>query len=98
MPKMKDNEDGWVTRAAGQLRDDELLDGRTNNVSVTWGATRLAALANIAATGLDGPFHAAEVTKINQKQGRVMPSSMPGNPNHCNLFGLTVKDFNNLFS
>ena len=98
MPKDKDKEDGWVARAAGQLRNDELFDLRTNNVSVTWGATRQAALTNIAATGLAGPFHAAEVKKINQKQGRVMPSSVPGNPNHCNLFGLTVKDFNNLFS
>jgi len=47
---------------------------------------------------LAGPFHAAAVIKIIQKGGRVMPSPLRGNPNHCNLFGLYVKDFNNLFS
>lgn len=96
---MADKTDGWVARGAGALRSDELTDdGRTNNVSVTWGTNEVAARANLAATGLAGPFHAVEVKKIKQKQGRVMESPLPGNGNHCNLFGLYVKDFNNLFS
>lgn len=95
---MPDKQDGWVARAAGALREDEKIDDRTNDVSVTWGATRDAAVANVGATGLAEPFHAAAVTKIIQKGGRVMPSPLRGNSNHCNLFGLYVKDFNNLFS
>lgn len=99
MPHEKDKEDGWVARAKAKLRSDELTsDGRTNDVSVTWGATEQAALANLAATGLAGTHRAAKVEKIKQKGGRVMPSERPNNPNHCSLFGLTEKDFNNLFS
>jgi hypothetical protein len=99
MPKSKDKDTGWVARANGRLRPDEIDQyGRTNDVSVTWGDTQGTALANIAATGLAGPFHAAKVEKIIQKQGRVMPSPLPNNPEHCNLFGVYEKDFYNLFS
>jgi hypothetical protein len=93
-----DKKDGFVARAAGPLRPQEMLGDRTNDASVTWGQSKQDALNNLAATGLAGPFHAVEVPKIIQKQGRVMPSPLRGNPNHCNLFGLLVKDFNNLFS
>lgn len=38
------------------------------------------------------------VQKIIQKGGRVMKVPVPGNPNHCQIFGLNLKDANNLFS
>ncbi|GGF07396.1 hypothetical protein [Flavobacterium limi] len=37
-------------------------------------------------------------TKIIQKGGRVLKAPIPGNPNHCLLSGLLLKDANNLFS
>ncbi|MBS4063903.1 hypothetical protein PDL71_04635 [Lacibacter sp. MH-610] len=40
----------------------------------------------------------AKVEKIIQKGGRVMKAPVPGNPNHCLIFGLSLTDANNLFS
>ncbi|MCA9604364.1 MAG: hypothetical protein KC619_02145 [Myxococcales bacterium] len=36
--------------------------------------------------------------KIIQKGGRVMKAPVSGNANHCQIFGLSLKDANNLFS
>lgn len=43
-------------------------------------------------------IRSATVEKIIQKGGRVMKAPVPGNPNHCQIFGLSLKDANNLFS
>jgi len=44
-------------------------------------------------------FRTASVEKIIQKGGRVMKAPIKGvNENHCQIFGLDLKDANNLFS
>jgi hypothetical protein len=43
-------------------------------------------------------FRTASAEKIIKKGGRVMKAEINGNPNHCQIFGLSLKEANNLFS
>lgn len=43
-------------------------------------------------------FAVTTAEKIIRNGGRVIVDKQVGNPNHCVIFGLSVKDANNLFS
>lgn len=43
-------------------------------------------------------YSTSTVQKIIQKGGRVMVVKLPGNKYHCQIFGLSLSDANNLFS
>ncbi|MDP4181856.1 MAG: hypothetical protein Q8942_12275 [Bacillota bacterium] len=95
---MADIETGYVARVKTKLRDDEVFNDRTNDVSVYWGANAAVATANCAGAGVVGNIKVVSVSDVLKKGGRVMDAPRPGSQGHCNLFGMKVKDFNNLFS
>jgi hypothetical protein len=104
---MTDIKKGTVVRGLknANLRpfDTEVLDehGRLMEASVNCkeGVNNVAQIM----LGMEPAMHQfgiriAKVEKIIQKGGRVMIAPVPGNPNHCQIFGLSLKDANDLFS
>ena len=76
--------------------DDRLTDASVNCIE---GETD----TNLIMAGMPASMHAygfrtASAEKIIQKGGRVMKAEIKGNPNHCQIFGLSLKDATNLFS
>ncbi len=45
-----------------------------------------------------GGYAYTTAKKIQQKGGRVMLDPVKGNPHHCQIFGLPLKEANDLFS
>ncbi|MCV9927330.1 hypothetical protein OIU83_06690 [Flavobacterium sp. LS1R49] len=73
-----------------------LLDASVNSIE---GSNNIAAIM----VGMAPAMHAygtrtSTAEKIIQKGGRVLKAPIPGNPNHCLISGLELKDANNLFS
>jgi hypothetical protein len=81
---------------------EEELDqhGRLQDASVNskQGSTDLADIMRGMDKGNYRKYAYTTAEKIIQKGGRVMKAKVPGNDNHCQIFGLTLKDANNLFS
>ncbi|MGV1009394.1 MAG: hypothetical protein ACOYBY_12395 [Dermatophilaceae bacterium] len=77
-------------------RDERLVDASVNAVQ---GNRK----ADVAAQGMtqanfSGGFASTTVERIVAKGGRVRPDPQQGNANHCQVFGLPLRDANNLFS
>lgn len=76
--------------------DDRLMDASVNCIE---GSDDIALIM----VGMPASMHAygtrtARVEDIIKKGGRVMKAELKDNPNHCQIFGLSLKDANNLFS
>ncbi len=105
MAKGRDIRSGVVVRGisqAGAFSKEEVdQDERLTEASVN--AEEGVADPRRAAVGMSQQnfkrgFAAAKAGDIMARGGRVMLAPMPGNRNHCQIFGLPLKDANNLFS
>lgn len=77
-------------------QDGRLLDASVNSIE---GSNNIPAImAGMPPSMFAFGTRTTTVEKIIQKGGRVMKAPVPGNPNHCLIFGLTLKEANNLFS
>ena len=77
-------------------RDDRLLDASVNASEAN--NNRRDAAAGMTQGNFAGGFATSTVEKIIQKGGRVRQDPQQGNAHHCQIFGLSLKDANTLFS
>jgi hypothetical protein len=77
-------------------RDDRLVDASVN--AVEGNRKPKVAAAGMTQANFRGGFATATVENIIAKGGRVRTDPQAGNANHCQIFGLPLKDANNLFS
>ena len=77
-------------------RDDRLVDASVN--AKEGNRDRVAAAVGLTQANFAGGFATATVENIRAKGGRVRQDPQAGNANHCQIFGLPLKDANNLFS
>lgn len=76
--------------------DDRLQDASVNAAEGV--DNRQQAAAGMTQANFAGGFASSTVEKIRAKGGRVRTDPQRGNGNHCQIFGLSRKDANNLFS
>lgn len=104
---MTDINKGIVIRGisdAGAFVKEELdFDGRLTNASVNSveGSTEKNiedVMKGMNKDNFKKGYAFTTVKKIKQNQGRVMCAPDSDNKNHCQIFGLPLKDANNLFS
>lgn len=77
-------------------QDDRLMDASVNCIE---GVNNISEITTgMPVSMFQYGIRSATVEKITQKGGRVMKAPVPGNPNHCQIFGLSLTDANNLFS
>ena len=77
-------------------QDDRLQEASVNGIE---GSDNIDAIrVGMQDDMFPGGYRTASVKKIIQKGGRVMKDPIDCNPNHCQIFGLKIKDANNLFS
>lgn len=100
-----DIKDGVVVRGlskAGAFTKEEVdSDDRLTEASVNCveGSNNVSdALVGMNKNNFKKGYAYTTAKKIQQKGGRVMRAPVQGNQNHCQIFGLKLKDANNLFS
>lgn len=72
-----------------------LLDASVNAIVSNHNETTLV---NSVVQGNYNKYAVCEANKITRKGGIIRKIPVPGNPDHCQIHNLTIKDANNLFS
>jgi hypothetical protein len=76
--------------------DDRLMNASVNAVEDS--RDRASIATGMGQGNFANGFASSTVEKIKEKGGQVLKSPIKGNENHCVIFGLSLKDANNLFS
>ena len=79
-------------------RDGRLIDASVNSMEGSTITNLQAVLDGMNQSNFRRGYAYTTADKIREKGGRVICDPMPGNDNHCQIFGLPLKDANNLFS